>query len=116
MVKRKPILILANTTTEDERSSKGGFFANWFGHGSTRTETRDETDYSGEESVGSDSIEDAYPNYAGHERKSAEVSSSFKSDTDFETGDDESLLEFDRELRGRHAQACKYMRVSVESA
>ncbi len=59
MVSRKPSLSQAETVTEDERSSKGGFFANWF-NAATRTESRDETDYS-DDSVGSDSIEDQYP-------------------------------------------------------
>lgn len=110
MVSRKPSLSQAETVTEDERSSKGGFFANWF-NAATRTETRDETDYS-DDSVGSDSIEDQYPSNSRRGKKGRQLSESFKSDLD--TADEDSLAEFDRDIRARHGQACKYMRVSAE--
>lgn len=109
MVKRKPSLVQAETT-EDERSSKGGFFANWF-NASSRTETRDETDYSGD-SVGSDSIEDQYPNNTRRGRRGAQLSDSYRSD--FDTADEDSLADFDCDIRDRHGKACKYMRVSIE--
>jgi hypothetical protein len=111
MVSRKLSLSQAETMTEDERSSKGGFFANWF-NASSRTETRDETDYS-DDSVGSDSIEDQYPSNSRRGRKGAHLSESFKSDLD--TADEDSLADFDRDIRARHGQACKYMRVSDEA-
>ena len=107
-MKRKPSLNQAETT-EDERSSKGGFFSNWF-NASSRTETRDETDYSGD-SVGSDSIEDQYPSSTRRGRRGAQLSDSGKSD--FDTADEDSLADFDHEIRDRHGQACKCMRVSV---
>jgi hypothetical protein len=113
MVRRKQPLTIAETETEDERSTKsGGFFANWFSSPS-RTETRDESDYSAP-SGSSDSIDDQYPMSSRRGRRAtAELSGSFEdTDMEFDTADEDSLMEFDRDLRSRHAQACKYMRVS----
>lgn len=114
MVRRKQSVSIAETMTDDDRSTKsgGGFFANWFAAPS-RTETRDESDYS-TPSGSSDSIDDQYPISSRRERRAAaQLSESFEeTDVEFDTADEDSLAEFDRDLRGRHAQACKYMRVS----
>lgn len=112
MVRRKPSIAQADTMTEDERSAKGGFFSNWFGAPS-RTETRDDSDYSANSGSSSDSIDDQYPNNNRRERRRAELSESFESDVDFDTADEDSLADFDRDLRVRHGQACKYMRVRI---
>ena len=98
--------------TEDERSVKGGFFANWFSSPS-RTETRDDSDYSAPSGSSSDSIDNQYPNNNRRARRRAELSESFESDIDFDTADEDSLADFDRDLRVRHGQACKYMRVRI---
>ena len=100
----------AESESEDEVSvGKGGFFSGWFGAESVDpSDTRDDSFSSCSEE--SDSIADDYP-YAKNngEREQPEDSR----DDDMDSEDEASLIDFDRNLRSRHAQACKYMRVSV---
>ena len=114
MVRHTPSLSITDTMTEDERStSKGGFFANWF-NSPSRTETRDESDYSNP-SGSTDSLDNQYSTSSRREMRRVGLSESFESDTDeLDTADEDDLADFDRDLRMRHGQACKYMRVSVD--
>lgn len=84
-----------------QETKQRSFLGTIFGGGA---DTRDESDYSTDNSESSDSRE-AYP-YMNQAH-----SQTFESDAD--TLDNQSLLGFDREMRSRHAQACKYMRVSA---
>jgi hypothetical protein len=119
MVRRKYSLSLSQTATEDEKSSakgSGGFFANWFSVPS-RTETRDDSEAeefseSSESSDGYDSESQLRPR---REKKKATLSESFETDDEQVSVDEESLQDFDRDLRTRHGQACKYMRVSSQA-
>lgn len=104
----------SESMTEDDRSSKsGGFFSNWF-NAPSRTETRDDSEYSAP-SGSTDSIDHDYPTTSRSDRVRSAFTESFATDSEYESdADDDSLFEFDRELRVRHGQACKYMRVSAK--
>lgn len=95
--------------SESDKEGEDGptFLETLFGAG---TDARDDTsDYytsDASQSESSDSRED-YP-YLNQRRAQL---SSFESEVS-ESGDDKSVEKFDRDLRARHTQACKYMRVS----
>jgi len=85
------------SNTDDEISTKdGGLFSNWFSRPSETGETR--SDYS---SIGTGENDD---------RESRSASYDGTSDDNNSVEDDESTIEFDRDMRIRHGQACKYMR------
>mmetsp|Transcript_11277 Transcript_11277/g.16574 ORF Transcript_11277/g.16574 Transcript_11277/m.16574 type:complete len:477 (-) Transcript_11277:56-1486(-) len=95
------------TATEISESVKGstdgsgkGFFSNWFAQPSETGETRDD-----------DASSDFSSSYdTGDDDNMRSQTESFETDDYDSVDDDDSLLEFDKDMRTRHGQACKYMR------